>query len=259
MPPTEPRSELSIREAAPADLAEIAELYIAARREAVPQMPPPARREEEIRAWFAARGADRETWVAEDDRIVGFAMLDQDWLESLYVGPDRQGAGVGSALLEVIKARRPAGFGLWVFAQNAAGRGFYHRHGLIELEHTDGSANDERAPDIQMIWPGTEPLRALRARIDQVDDQIAALLARRFALTAAVQGVKATPGRPGRDPAREAQIAERMARHVPGLSVAAVARIMDAVISESLDAFASGAGIAGDELGNPEQQAPAER
>lgn len=236
MPPTE-ADGLVLRPAGPADLAEVAELYIATRRDALGQMPAPVHTDAEIRDWVARTGAEKETWVAEEDRIVGFAVLDGDWLDSLYVGPDRQGAGIGTALLEVVKAQRPDGFGLWVFASNASGRGFYRRHGLIELEHTDGSGNEERSPDVRMIWPGREPLRFLRSQIDAVDDELAVLLARRFALTATVQGFKDTPGRQGRDPDREAEIAARMAAHAPGLGAAAIGRIMHTVIEESLEAY----------------------
>lgn len=233
-------AETTLRLAEAEDLAEVAELYIATRRDAVPQMPAPVHTDEDIRSWVASLPDGKEVWIAEADQIVGFAVLDGDWLDALYVGPRHQSGGVGSMLLDLVKAQRPGGFALWVFASNTAARGFYHRHGLVELEHTDGSANEERSPDVRMAWPGTEPLRYLRTQIDQVDDELAQLLARRFALTATVQGFKDTPGHEGRDPAREAEIAQRMARHVPGLGVDAVGRIMDVVIGESLDAHASG-------------------
>ncbi|MFL6060889.1 MAG: GNAT family N-acetyltransferase [Marmoricola sp.] len=234
--PTEDR-DLTLRPATSEDLPEIAELFIATRRDAVPAMPPTVSGPDGIRAWFAEHGAEREIWVAEDDRIAGFAQVKDAWLESLYVGPDRQGSGIGSALLEVVKAQCPDGFALWVFASNIRARGFYHRHGLVELEHTDGSANAERSPDVRMVWPGAEPLGYLRGQIDAVDDDLALLLARRFALTATVQGFKDNPGQVGRDPLREAEIAARMAAHAPGLGQAAIARIMHTVITESLEAY----------------------
>jgi chorismate mutase len=144
-------------------------------------------------------------------------------------------------LLDLAKSRRPDGFALWVFVSNAPARGFYHRRGLVELEHTDGSDNEERAPDVRMAWPGERPLEYLRAEIDRVDDELAVLLARRQALTAAVQGHKQRSrgrgGHAGRDAERERAIAERMARHAPGLGVDRMARVMDAVISVSLDAW----------------------
>lgn len=246
---TDLTDDLALRPAHPADLPELAELYIATRRASTPQMPAAVPDDDGIRAWFAdtglvGSGGTKEIWIAEtggtsDGEILGFAVLDAGWLDSLYVGPQHQARGIGSALLDVVKSVRPDGFALWVFASNASARGFYHRHGLVELEHTDGSANDERSPDVRMAWPGAEPIRYLRAQIDEVDDELALLLARRFALTATVQGFKERPGQQGRDLDRERAIADRMAAHAPGLGADAIARIMHTVISESLDAYDS--------------------
>jgi chorismate mutase len=91
-----------------------------------------------------------------------------------------------------------------------------------------------------MAWLGTDPVATLRRRIDDVDDRLAALLAERAALTAVVQRLKEVPGHPGRDPDREAEIVDRMARLAARqggpLSRDQLARIMHVVISESLDA-----------------------
>lgn len=247
MTPIDDRADLVLRPALSEDLPELAELFIATRRAAVPAMPLPVDGDDEIREWFATLtlgtgpGA-KQIWVAETDSVsggdlLGFAVVDGSWLDSIYVGPQHQARGIGSALLEVVKAQAPSGFALWVFASNTSARGFYHRHGLIELEHTDGSANAEGAPDVRMAWPGLDPISYLRSQIDEVDDELALLLARRFALTAGVQGYKASPGHDGRDPERERAIAERMAAHTPGLDARAIGRIMHTVIEESLDAY----------------------
>lgn len=232
--------DLILRPGTTEDMAEVAELYIAARREALGQMPAVAHDDTDVRRWLAGLPATKEVWLAERDEITGFAVLDGDWLDALYVGPQHQGTGTGSLLLDLVKAQRPGGFGLWVFASNVTARTFYHRHGLVELEHTDGTANEEHSPDVRMAWPGLEPLGYLRGQIDEVDDEIALLLARRFALTAAIQGFKERPGQVGRDLVREGEIAARMAAHAPGLGERAIGRIMERVISESLDAYERG-------------------
>jgi chorismate mutase len=149
------------------------------------------------------------------------------------VAPGLTGHGVGAALLDVAKAQRGDGFCLWVFETNDAARRFYRRHGLVELERTDGSTNEERVPDVRMAWPGRDPLGFLRRLIDEVDDQVGDLLARRVALTRAVQAHK--PDRT-RDPEREREIARRLARRAPELGEDRVARIVHTVITESLDA-----------------------
>lgn len=237
-------ADLRLREGVEADLADIAELYLATRADAVPSMPPIAHTPDEVRHfvahWDLDVPAEREVWVAEDDLgLAGLAVLKADWLDALYVGPDRQGSGVGSALLDVVKGLRPRGFELWVFASNARARGFYHRHGLVDLEVTDGAGNEEGAADVHMVWPGSAPIDYLRGQIDATDRELAEVLARRFALTAAVQGYKPRGGQVDRDPDREREIAERMAQHVPGLEVERVARVLDVVISEGLDRWES--------------------
>lgn len=243
MPIDEDAGALTLRPAEASDLPEVADLFLASRTGAGTALPPVSVPWNVVRAHVESWDlATREVWLAEDALgLAGFATLTGAWLESLYVAPDRQGTGVGTALLELVMALRPEGFGLWVFASNAPARGFYRRHGLIELEHTDGSANPERQPDVRMVWPGQEPLTYLRRQIDDVDAHLAELLARRFALTAAIQGQKTALGVPGghagRDLNRERAIVDRMAKHVPGLEADRIAPIMDAVIGESLTAW----------------------
>ena len=94
-----------------------------------------------------------EVWVAEvDDRVVGFAALTEDLLGHMYVHPDQQGRGIGTALFEVVKRERPDGFRLWVFQRNNGARRFYERHGCRVVELTDGSGNEEKEPDALYEW-----------------------------------------------------------------------------------------------------------
>jgi chorismate mutase/GNAT superfamily N-acetyltransferase len=226
---------LVLRPATEGDASAVAAIHLGSRRAAT--MPPPVHDDADVRAWLAGRLASDEVWVAElDDAPVGYARLTEAWLDDLYVLPTAAGHGVGSALLDLAKGVRPGGFCLWVFEMNTPARRFYERHGLVALERTDGSANEERAPDVRMAWPGEEPLAFLRGLIDEVDEQLGGLLARRAALTRAVQAHKS--GR-GRDAVREREVAEAVARHAPELGPDRVGRIMDAVITESLDAAAS--------------------
>jgi GNAT superfamily N-acetyltransferase/chorismate mutase len=178
-------------------------------------------------------------WVATspEDELLGYARFDEVWLDDLYIRPSAQGAGVGSALLDLVKAQRPTGFCLWVFESNTPARRFYEARGLVELEHTDGWANEEKEPDLRMAWPGRDPVAFFRSLIDAVDTELGALLNRRAALTAAVQPHK---GSSERDPAREREIARALARRAPSLGEDRLARIIHAIITESLDANAPG-------------------
>jgi chorismate mutase len=84
-----------------------------------------------------------------------------------------------------------------------------------------------------MAWPGTDPLAFFRGLIDDADAQLGDLLARRAALTRVVQAHKRDPGR---DRGRERRIAEAMALRAPELGAGRLFRIVDAIITESLDA-----------------------
>ena len=108
----------------------------------------------EIRDWIrSVMVPTHEIWVAEvDGRIVGFTALHDDLLGHIYVHPDEQSRGVGTALLDVVKRERPHGFRLWVFQKNEGARRFYERHGCRLVELTDGSGNEEREPDALYEW-----------------------------------------------------------------------------------------------------------
>jgi GNAT superfamily N-acetyltransferase/chorismate mutase len=229
------RPELELRPATPADLPAIAEVHLAARSGAGSALPPSGHSDHEARAWVS--GWDLTAYdvgvAVLGDRVVGYSRATPTWLDDLYVLPEAQGRGVGTALLGRVLAARPDGVGLWVFESNGPAREFYARHGFVALERTDGSANEERAPDIRLVWPGRDPLACFRAMIDEVDLALGDALARRTALTRAVQDIKPSTDR---DPAREAEIARRVSAVVPELGQERVARIMDVIISESLDA-----------------------
>ena len=150
-------TDLLLRPATPDDGPAIAALYTAVRIAAVPLMPPAIHTAEEDVAHFGALLSDgeHEGWIAEEaGRVAGFAILTATWLDGLYVHAEAQGRGIGTALLELAQALRPEGLGLWVFETNAPARALYSRHGFVETERTDGSGNEERAPDIRMDWPG---------------------------------------------------------------------------------------------------------
>lgn len=146
-------SDLLLRPAVVRDAPSIAEVHLAAR--AAAPMPPSVHSDDAVQSWLASRFGQDEIWVAElGETVVGYARFTRTWLDDLYVAPQHARAGVGSALLDLVKARHPNGVGLWVFESNLPARTFYAAHGFVEGERTDGSANEERAPDLRMDWPG---------------------------------------------------------------------------------------------------------
>ena len=228
-------SDLSLRPATAADLPAIAEVHLAARHGAGAAFPPPVHADEEAYAWVAGWDlASYDVWLATvGDKVAGYARSTPTGLDDLYVRPEHQGRGVGGALFDLVTTLRPGGFCLWVFESNAPARAFYRGRGCLELERTDGSGNEEHAPDIRVAWPGADPVAYLRGLIDETDLVLGDVLARRTALTRAVQSVKPSGER---DAAREAEIARRVAAVAPELGEERVARIVDVIISESLAA-----------------------
>jgi putative acetyltransferase len=84
--------------------------------------------------------------VEQDERIVAYCAFREGWLEHLYVSPEVQGQGLGTALLT--RAMKPgSSLRLWVFQRNSGARRFYERHGFSLVQLTDGKSNEEREPD----------------------------------------------------------------------------------------------------------------
>lgn len=107
---------------------------------------------EEDLAFISGHFPEHEVWVADDDGILGFAILSDDQLLQLHVEPGEQNKGIGGLLLARAKEARPAGFSLWVFQKNEGARRFYERHGFELVRVTDGQDNEEREPDAQYAW-----------------------------------------------------------------------------------------------------------
>ena len=149
-----------IRRATQSDAATTAELYLRARRasSAKGTIPPLVHADDDVREWVGQIVIPtRECWLAERSPgavIVAMLVLEDDWIDQLYVDPDLTGVGIGSELMTVAKRERPNGLRLWAFVSNERAQRFYMRHGFRELQRTDGSRNEEGAPDILYAWSG---------------------------------------------------------------------------------------------------------
>ncbi|MFF0264652.1 GNAT family N-acetyltransferase [Kribbella sp. NPDC004536] len=154
--------DLLVRPLEPSDTTEAASVWWRSRHADGSQVPPSTHTAEQVAGWFAdVLLPDGETWVALDaDRIVAVLTLDGDDLDQLYVAPEAAGQGVGSVLVDLAKDLRPGGLALWTFQTNLRAQAFYRRHGFQEVRRTDGSANEERLPDVRMTWgrhPESDP------------------------------------------------------------------------------------------------------
>lgn len=94
-------------------------------------------------------------WGAlEDTAVVGMIAFRADWIDQLYVLPNAQGRGWGTALLDVAKSAFPR-LHLWTFQRNHLARRFYERRGFVLTRQTDGEANAEKEPDVLYLWNRT--------------------------------------------------------------------------------------------------------
>ena len=152
----EPRPAPALRPYRDADLDTTVAVWRASRVKAFPWMRPhqihtPA----EDRAFFAGVLArECEVWLAErEGRIAGLFCLQGEIVAQLFVAPEAQGSGVGSALLDLAKQRSPGGLRLFTFQRNAPARGFYERRGF-RLLRVGVSPPPENEPDVLYVWRG---------------------------------------------------------------------------------------------------------
>jgi hypothetical protein len=87
------------------------------------------------------RGADR----------LGFLARQGGQSQVPHVVAGSRGPGVGKALLDEVKAAGPT-VELWTFQADDRAIPFGDREGFCEATGTDGRGNDERLPDVPLIW-----------------------------------------------------------------------------------------------------------
>ncbi|MFI1200754.1 GNAT family N-acetyltransferase (plasmid) [Streptomyces sp. BHT-5-2] len=143
-----------IRLAEQADAAVIARIHMASRSATMPYLPPQKRSHEQVTRWFRDVVLKQcRTWVAvRDAEIIGYAALDGDVLEHLYLCPDVRRQGIGTLLLDEARRHSPDGMSLHVFQQNTDARAFYERRGFTVVDTNDGDRNMENLPDMTLRW-----------------------------------------------------------------------------------------------------------
>lgn len=108
--------------------------------------------EDDLRHFRDTVARDYEVWVAaEDGGIAGLLAVGRGCVDQLYVDPDAQGRGVGTALLEKAKQILPGGLTLFTHQSNARARAFYERRGLRAVRF-GVSPPPESEPDVEYAW-----------------------------------------------------------------------------------------------------------
>ncbi|MEV4095607.1 GNAT family N-acetyltransferase [Streptosporangium saharense] len=145
---------IQIRPAETADAAVIARIHMTSRAVAMPYLPPQGRDHAQVARWIEETVLPAcRTWVAvREGEVVGYAALDGDMLEHLYLRPDVRRRGIGTLLLGEVRRHSPHGLSLHVFQSNVEARAFYERHGFTVLDTDDGRRNMEKLPDMTLRW-----------------------------------------------------------------------------------------------------------
>ena len=149
---------VELRRAQAGDVAEIAELFIASQKDALPFLAA-LHTPQETRGFIANQVFPlSEMWVAEDaGRIVGMMAIVGVHIDHLYLLPGTYRRGIGTMLLNKAKERSQGRLTLYAFQVNTRARAFYEHHGFKPIEYGDGSGNEAREPDVLYEWRGPHP------------------------------------------------------------------------------------------------------
>ena len=141
-----------LRPATLADAPAIAVILGTCFRVSLPFLPQIHTAEQDLAYVSGKLMAEDSVWVAEiEGVVVGYIAFRDDWIDHLYVFPDRQGQGIGPVLLaKAMEDGRPKQ--LWAFQQNTRARRFYEARGFRVVEFTEGEGNDEKTPDVRYLW-----------------------------------------------------------------------------------------------------------
>jgi ribosomal protein S18 acetylase RimI-like enzyme len=129
-------------------------LWHVTKRAAYPYLPLEQKRSIEDDTWFFREHIlpDCKLWVAERRGILaGFMALRGSYIDRLYIHPDRQRQGAGTALMLKAMALSPNGLELHTHQQNIQARAFYEKHGFRAVRFGI-SPPPESAPDIEYHW-----------------------------------------------------------------------------------------------------------
>lgn len=97
-----------------------------------------------------------DIWVFEaDGAIGGYLAMKASYIDRLYVDPDYQRTGIGSALIEYAKGLCPGGLELHTHEQNHRARKFYEARGFVPIRFGI-SPPPESLPDVEYHWRNAE-------------------------------------------------------------------------------------------------------
>ncbi|MEM1086438.1 MAG: GNAT family N-acetyltransferase [Pseudomonadota bacterium] len=147
-----PSDNIEIIHAISADAVAVAAIHRASRAHAMPWLPVVHTPDEDVEYFQKEVLPTQTVYLALKAGLpIGFIAFTQTWLNHLYLDPAHLRVGLGSKLLSFAKAETQS-LNLWTFQKNQPARAFYLRHNFLEVEFTDGASNEEKTPDVRMVW-----------------------------------------------------------------------------------------------------------
>lgn len=143
----------SLRDGVAGDAPWMTDVFVRSRAVAMPWLARP-HDDAATRRWIeqVVLAGPGVTVACDGSRPLGFAVVDADRLEHLYVDPGEQGRGIGRSLLEHAQRASNGRLALQVFTANERARRFYRAAGFVLVGESDGSRNEEHEPDCTYVW-----------------------------------------------------------------------------------------------------------
>jgi putative acetyltransferase len=85
------------------------------------------------------------------DELIGYIAWRPQWIDHLYVVPEYTERGIGTALLDAVKAHQTR-IDLWTVESNTNARRFYEARGFVVIERPDGTRDEDLEPDVLYRW-----------------------------------------------------------------------------------------------------------
>jgi len=110
---------VDIRRAFPGEGPSLAALWLRSRAASAPSIPPTIHTDQEVHQWFKEVILSAgEVWVADaPDGLMALMVLDDGWIDQLYVDPASTRRGIGGSLLDHAKTLQSNGLKLWTLSE----------------------------------------------------------------------------------------------------------------------------------------------
>jgi ribosomal protein S18 acetylase RimI-like enzyme len=148
------QSDLIIRPLVDDEIDEVIQLWHVTKLDAYPYLPLEQGRtiDEDSRFFRDVILPRTSVWVAQHGAaIVGFLAIEGSYVDRLYIHPEHQRRGVGTALITKAKAISPTGVQLHTHVKNTQARTFYEQHDFKAVKFGI-SPPPESEPDVEYHW-----------------------------------------------------------------------------------------------------------